>query len=130
MSIVRPDARQRAIRRWPKQYVSTDDLALAVDGAGARVAKRDEQMGGFIGLYFDAKWPALRIARAHRRRKAKARNLALAAQLYEQAAKECGDMYVNRKIELNKPLGSQADQQHAVAEYAGARRECPDYPFL
>lgn len=97
--------------------MSTDDLALAVDGAVARVAKRDEQMGGFIGLYFDAKWPALRIARAHKRRKAKAYNLALAAQLYEQAAKECDDMYVNRKIEPNKPLGSQADQQHAVAEY-------------
>ena len=45
------------------------------------------------------------------------RNLALTAQLYEQAAKECGDMYVNRKIEPDKPLGSQADQQHAVAEY-------------
>ncbi|MCP3791570.1 DUF2280 domain-containing protein [Pseudomonas sp. N2-11] len=45
------------------------------------------------------------------------RNLAMTAQLYEQAAKECGDMYVNRKIEPDKPLGSQADQQHAVAEY-------------
>ncbi|WP_312387712.1 DUF2280 domain-containing protein [Pseudomonas sp.] len=45
------------------------------------------------------------------------RNLALTAQLYEQAAKECGDMYVNRKLEPDKPLGSQADQQHAVAEY-------------
>lgn len=45
------------------------------------------------------------------------RNIALSAQLYEQAAKECGDMYVNRKIEPDKPLGSQADQQHAVAEY-------------
>ncbi|UZE36910.1 DUF2280 domain-containing protein [Pseudomonas sp. B21-059] len=45
------------------------------------------------------------------------RNLALTAQLYEQAARECGDMYVNRKIEPDKPLGSQADQQYAVAEY-------------
>ena len=45
------------------------------------------------------------------------RNLALTAQLYEQAAKECGDMYVNRKLEPDKPLGAQADQQHAVAEY-------------
>ncbi|PXX51579.1 hypothetical protein SAMN05660489_06297 [Pseudomonas sp. LAMO17WK12:I10] len=45
------------------------------------------------------------------------RNLALTAQLYEQAAKACGDMYVNRKSEPEKPLGSQADQQHAVAEY-------------
>ena len=45
------------------------------------------------------------------------RNLALTAQLYEQAAKEVGDVYVNRRIEPEKPLGSQADQQHAVAEY-------------
>lgn len=45
------------------------------------------------------------------------RNLALTAQLYEQAAKECGDMYVNRKIEPDKPLDSQADQPHAVAAY-------------
>lgn len=45
------------------------------------------------------------------------RNLALTAQLYEQAAKEVGDVYVNRRIEAEKPLGSQADQQHAVAEY-------------
>ena len=45
------------------------------------------------------------------------RNLALTAQLYEQAAKEVGDVYVNRRLEPEKPLGSQADQQHAVAEY-------------
>lgn len=45
------------------------------------------------------------------------RNLALTAQLYEQAAKEVGDVYVNRRIEPEKPLGSHADQQHAVAEY-------------
>lgn len=45
------------------------------------------------------------------------RNLALTAQLYEQAAKEVGDVYVNRRIEPEKPLGSHADQQHAIAEY-------------
>ncbi|MCV4287879.1 DUF2280 domain-containing protein [Pseudomonas capsici] len=45
------------------------------------------------------------------------RNLALTAQLLEQAAKECGDVFVNRRLEPEKPLGSQADQQHAVAEY-------------
>lgn len=45
------------------------------------------------------------------------RNYGLALQILEQAAKEVGDVYVNRKIEPDKPLGSQADQQHAVAEY-------------
>jgi hypothetical protein len=45
------------------------------------------------------------------------KNMALTAQLLEQAAKEVGDVYVNRRLEPEKPLGSQADQQHAVAEY-------------
>ncbi|CAH0649181.1 MULTISPECIES: DUF2280 domain-containing protein [Pseudomonas] len=59
------------------------------------------------------------------------RNLALTAQLLEQAAKECGDMYVNRKIEPDKPLGSQADQQHAVAEYKLEPDEnVPATPYL
>lgn len=59
------------------------------------------------------------------------RNLALTAQLYEQAAKECGDMYVNRKIEPDKPLGSLADQQHAVAEYKLEPDEnVPTTPYL
>lgn len=59
------------------------------------------------------------------------RNLALTAQLYEQAAKECGDMYVNRKLEPDKPLGSRADQQHAVAEYKLEPDEgVPTTPYL
>ncbi|WP_059395538.1 DUF2280 domain-containing protein [Pseudomonas putida] len=59
------------------------------------------------------------------------RNLALTAQLYEQAAKECGDMYVNRKLEPDKPLGSQADQQHAIAEYKLEPDEnVPASPYL
>ncbi len=59
------------------------------------------------------------------------RNLALTAQLYEQAAKECGDMYVNRKLEPDKPLGSQVDQQHAVAEYKLEPDEgVPTTPYL
>ena len=45
------------------------------------------------------------------------KNMALTAQLLEQAAKEVGDVYVNRRLEPEKPLGSHADQQHAVAEY-------------
>ncbi|WP_426180443.1 DUF2280 domain-containing protein [Pseudomonas sp. TWRC1-2] len=59
------------------------------------------------------------------------RNLALTAQLYEQAAKEVGDVYVNRRIEPEKPLGSQADQQHAVAEYTLEPDEnVPATPYL
>lgn len=58
-----------------KEYVVTDDLALAVDGAVARLTKRDQQMGNFIWLYFGAKWPALRIARETGMGEAKAREV-------------------------------------------------------
>lgn len=59
------------------------------------------------------------------------RNLALTAQLYEQAAKEVGDVYVNRRLEPEKPLGSQADQPHAIAEYTLEPDEnAPTTPYL
>lgn len=59
------------------------------------------------------------------------KNMALTAQLLEQAAKEVGDVYVNRRLEPEKPLGSQADQQHAVAEYTLEPDEnVPTTPYL
>ncbi|MCY1190252.1 hypothetical protein D9M72_14630 [compost metagenome] len=59
------------------------------------------------------------------------KNMALTAQLLEQAAKEVGDVYVNRKLEPEKPLGSQADQQHAIAEYKLEPDEnVPATPYL
>ncbi|WP_130927926.1 DUF2280 domain-containing protein [Pseudomonas sp. Sample_14] len=59
------------------------------------------------------------------------KNMALTAQLLEQAAKEVGDVYVNRRLEPEKPLGSQADQQHAIAEYTLEPDEnVPATPYL
>ncbi|WP_430303201.1 DUF2280 domain-containing protein [Pseudomonas sp. DC418] len=59
------------------------------------------------------------------------KNLPLAIQVLEQAAKEVGDVYVNRRLEPDKPLGSQADQQHAVAEYTLEPDEnVPTTPYL
>lgn len=59
------------------------------------------------------------------------KNMALTAQLLEQAAKEVGDVYVNRRLEPEKPLGSQADQQHAIAEYKLEPDEnVPATPYL
>lgn len=58
-----------------KNYCITDDVALVVDRAVARLAQRDAQMGNFIWLYFGAKWPALRIARENDMGEAKAREL-------------------------------------------------------
>lgn len=45
------------------------------------------------------------------------RNLPLAAQILEQAAKEMGEMYVNRRTEVDKPLANQAGEPTAVTEY-------------
>lgn len=57
----------------------TDDVALAVDGAVARLITRERGraevplMGDCLWLYFGAKWPALRIARQFNLSEAKIR---------------------------------------------------------
>ena len=47
-----------------KNYCVTDDVALIVDRAVARLAQRDPQMGNFIWLYFGAKWTMVRVGEA------------------------------------------------------------------
>lgn len=71
-----------------KQYVITDDLALAVDGAVGRLTKREEQMGGFIWLYYGAKWPALRVGRENGMSEAKAREVIKAGVAWIDSALE------------------------------------------
>ncbi|MGY3172409.1 hypothetical protein ACVWYU_001786 [Pseudomonas sp. TE12234] len=71
-----------------KEYYVTDDLALVVDGAVARLSKRDQQMGNFIWLYFGAKWPALRIARENDMGEAKAREVIKAGVAWIDSALE------------------------------------------
>lgn len=71
-----------------KDYVITDDLALAVDGAVGRLTKRDQQMGNFVWLYFGAKWPALRIAREMGLGEAKAREVIRAGVAWIDCALE------------------------------------------
>ncbi|VVO30588.1 antiterminator Q family protein [Pseudomonas fluorescens] len=56
-------------------FVITDDHALVVDGAVARLTKRNQQMGDFIWYYYGAKWPMLRLAKKHDMSEAKAREL-------------------------------------------------------
>lgn len=58
-----------------KSYSITDDLALVVDGALARLCRRDVQMGDMVWLYFGAKWPAIRIGRHYGMSEMKAREL-------------------------------------------------------
>lgn len=71
-----------------KNYCVTDDVALVVDRAVAKLAARDAQMGNFIWLYFGAKWPALRIARENDMGEAKARELIKAGVAWVDCAIE------------------------------------------
>jgi hypothetical protein len=71
-----------------KEYSLTDDLALVVDGAVARLINRDDQMGNFIWLYFGAKWPALRIGRENGIGEAKAREIIKAGVAWIDCALE------------------------------------------
>jgi hypothetical protein len=71
-----------------KNYCVTDDVALVVDRAVAKLAQRDAQMGNFIWLYFGEKWPALRIARENGMGEAKARELIKAGVAWVDCAIE------------------------------------------
>ncbi|QHF02428.1 antitermination protein Q [Pseudomonas asturiensis] len=71
-----------------KEYVVTDDLAMVVDGAVARLIKREQQMGDFIWYYFGAKWPALRIGREMNMSEAKAREIIKAGVAWIDCALE------------------------------------------
>lgn len=56
-------------------YVITDDTAMLVDGAIARLIKRNQQMGDFVWLYFGAKWTAVRIGEQNGMAERKAREI-------------------------------------------------------
>ncbi|MBD1553610.1 antiterminator Q family protein [Pseudomonas typographi] len=71
-----------------KEYSLTDELALLLDGAVARLSRRDSQMGDFVWLYFGAKYPALRIGRMAGVGEAKARELIKAGVAWIDAALE------------------------------------------
>src|SRR5690606_28785700 len=58
-----------------KSYVITDEVAMAVDAAVARLCRRDPEMGDFVWLYYGAKWAAKRIANKHGISEGKAREL-------------------------------------------------------
>jgi hypothetical protein len=59
------------------------------------------------------------------------KNIALAVQVIEQAAKEVGDMYVNRRLEPQKPPGTEAGGIPATPEYTLAPDEdTPERPIL
>lgn len=61
-----------------RSYCITDDCALAVDAAVARLSRRDQQMGDIIWLYYGAKWPMVRVGKHYGISEGKARELARA----------------------------------------------------
>jgi hypothetical protein len=48
------------------EYTLTDDAALLIDGAVAKLIQRNQQMGDYIWLYYGAKWTMVRIGESAR----------------------------------------------------------------
>lgn len=71
-----------------KQYMVTDDLALIIDGAVARLTKRNQQMGDFVWLYFGAKQPAMRVGSGAGMSERKAREIIKAGVAWIDCALE------------------------------------------
>lgn len=57
------------------QYSLTDDHALVIDSAVARLTKRNQQMGDFVWLYFGSKWTMVRIGETSRMSERSAREI-------------------------------------------------------
>lgn len=72
-----------------KSYVITDELALTVDGALARLCRRDAQMGDMVWLYYGSKWPAVKVGRHYKVSEMKARELIKAGVAWIDCAIEC-----------------------------------------
>ncbi|AEA70192.1 Putative phage protein [Pseudomonas brassicacearum subsp. brassicacearum NFM421] len=58
------------------------------------------------------------------------KNMALTAQLLEQAAKEVGDVFVNRRLEPIKPPGSEAGVEPAAEYVLRPDEDVPISPYL
>lgn len=69
-----------------KNYCITDDWALAIDNAVARLAVRDQQMGDMIWLYYGAKWPMVRVGKHFGLSEGKARELVRAGAAWVDCA--------------------------------------------
>ena len=58
-----------------RAFSITDELAVVVDAAVARLCKREQQMGDMLWLYYGAKWSAVRVGRHWKMSEGKAREL-------------------------------------------------------
>ena len=69
-----------------KNYCITDDWAMAIDKAVAKLAHRDQQMGDIIWLYYGAKWPMNRVGKHYGVSEGKTRELARAGAAWIDCA--------------------------------------------
>ncbi|QBF27470.1 antitermination protein Q [Pseudomonas tructae] len=73
-----------------KSYTIKDEVAELVDGALAKLIKRNQQMGDFVWFYFGAKWPANRIGRENDMSERKAWELIKAGVAWIDGALQSG----------------------------------------
>lgn len=57
------------------EYTLTDDAALVIDSAVAKLTQRNQQMGDFVWLYYGAKWTMVRLGESARMSERSAREL-------------------------------------------------------
>lgn len=69
-----------------KNYSITDEWALSIDKAIARLVHRDKQMGDIIWLYYGAKWPMARVGKHYGVSEGKARELVRAGTAWIDCA--------------------------------------------
>ncbi|OMQ41464.1 antitermination protein Q [Pseudomonas putida] len=67
-------------------YCITDDWALAIDEAVARLTRRDQQIGDIVWLYFGAKWPMARVGKHYGISEGKTRELVRAGSAWVDGA--------------------------------------------
>lgn len=71
-----------------KNYCITDDWAVAIDNAVARLTHRDQQMGDVLWLYFGEKWAMARVGKHFGISEGKARELVRAGAAWIDGAVE------------------------------------------
>ncbi|MBS7596732.1 MULTISPECIES: antiterminator Q family protein [unclassified Pseudomonas] len=69
-----------------KDYCITDDWAIAIDSAVAKLSRRDQQMGDVLWLYYGAKWPMVRVGKHYHISEGKARELVRAGAAWIDCA--------------------------------------------
>ncbi|MGA9700282.1 antiterminator Q family protein [Pseudomonas sp.] len=69
-----------------RNYCITDDWAVAIDNAVAKLTHRDQQMGDVLWLYYGEKWPMLRVGKHFGLSEGKARELARAGAAWVDCA--------------------------------------------